>query len=164
MELAAHSSGLLDLPFEEGLVTAYGASLPDPRWAEAGDMDNVVVVLRFESGALGAVDASRVAGYGFESSTELVGSLATARIGTSRSTHVDWLTPERVSADHVADYLERHEAAYLRQLEHFVARVLRGEPTPPDGADGLAALMLSLAAEESAQAGRPVRVALEAGV
>ena len=140
-------------------VMAYGASLSHPGWAEAGDMDNAVVLLRFEGGALGVVDASRVAGYGFESSTEVVGSLATARIGTGRATHVDWLTPGRVSADHVADYAARHAPAYLAELEHFVGAILRSEPVEPGGADGLAALALCLAAEESAQAGRPVRPA-----
>ena len=137
-------------------VTALGASLSSPAYAEAGDMDTAAVLLRFASGALGLVDASRVAGYGFESSTELVGAKATARIGSGRATHLDWLTPGRITADHVADYVERHAEAYRRELEAFVDRVRRGRPVEPGGADGLAALVLSLAAERSVREGRAV--------
>src|SRR5918912_3206399 len=62
-------------------VTAFGAALSDPAFAEVGDVDNAVVALRFAGGALGVIDESRVAGYGYESSTEVVGSRATVRIG-----------------------------------------------------------------------------------
>jgi myo-inositol 2-dehydrogenase/D-chiro-inositol 1-dehydrogenase len=139
-------------------VTALGASLSSPAYAEADDMDNAAVLLRFESGALGLVDASRVAGYGFESSTELVGSKATARIGDGRATRLDWLTPGRIAADHVADFVERHAEAYRLELEAFVERVRRGEPVEPTGADGLAALVLALAAERSVREARRVRL------
>ena len=37
-------------------------------------------MLRFASGALGLLDGSRVAGYGFETGVEVVGSAATARV------------------------------------------------------------------------------------
>ncbi|TME35770.1 MAG: oxidoreductase, partial [Chloroflexi bacterium] len=51
-------------------VSAFGAALTDPAFAAVGDMDNAVVVVRFASGALGVIDNSRAAGYGYECSTE----------------------------------------------------------------------------------------------
>jgi len=65
---------------EVGSVSAHGAALSEPGIAEIGDFDSAVVVLTFTSGALGVVDISRVAGYGYDSSTELVGRHATVRI------------------------------------------------------------------------------------
>src|SRR3989442_10648746 len=55
-------------------LTAVGAALSDPEFAEAGDVDNAIVTLRFANGALGVIDNSRVAGYGYHFSTEIVGS------------------------------------------------------------------------------------------
>src|SRR5437870_10564092 len=57
-------------------VTAFGAALSSA-FAQIDDVDNAAVVLRFTNGALGVIDESRVAGYGYECSTEVLGSLAT---------------------------------------------------------------------------------------
>ena len=46
-------------------VTAHGAALSDPAFEAADDVDNAVVVLRFANGALGVIDESRAAGYGY---------------------------------------------------------------------------------------------------
>src|SRR5438128_9563317 len=104
-------------------VSAFGAALSDPSFATVGDIDNAVVVLRFASGALGVIDNSRVAGYGYECSTEVMGSRATARIGYHRRLNVEWLTPGGATVDYVANFLERHPRAYLLELEDFAAAV-----------------------------------------
>ena len=46
-------------------VYATGAALSDPRFAEVGDIDTALVTLRFAAGALGVIDNSRSAGYGY---------------------------------------------------------------------------------------------------
>jgi predicted dehydrogenase len=48
-------------------VTAHGAALSDPGFTDIGDIDTAVVTLRFASGALGVIDGSRTAGYGYAS-------------------------------------------------------------------------------------------------
>jgi predicted dehydrogenase len=48
-------------------VSAHGAA-SDPAFAEVGDIDTAVVVLKFASGALGIIDNSRGARYGYECS------------------------------------------------------------------------------------------------
>ncbi len=78
-------------------VSAQGAALSDPGFAEIGDFDTAIVVLTFASGALGVVDISRVAGYGYDSSTELVGSRATVRIDEPFLHGYEWRTPGAVS-------------------------------------------------------------------
>jgi myo-inositol 2-dehydrogenase/D-chiro-inositol 1-dehydrogenase len=99
--------------------------------------DTALSVLRFEDGALGVIDNTRSAGYGFECSAELMGSEATLRIGRDRR-------PPH------ADHIQRHRTAYLDELRHFVDCVRSGcEPTV-GGDDAVAALRLSLAAERCA--------------
>jgi predicted dehydrogenase len=112
------------------------------------------ISLRFESGALGLIDVSRRAGYGFECSAELVGTRATARLGAAfGSAGVELLRDGRASARLAADHAERHAAAYVAELDHFGAMALGARPRGADGADAVAALQLALLARESAASG-----------
>ena len=138
-------------------VTAVGAALSDPGFEEVGDIDNAVITLRFASGALGVMDNSRVAGYGYECSSEILGHRGTLRIGNHRRVSVETLTPGRACRDHVPDFVERFAEAYREEISHFV-RVVRGEAEPrPNGADA-AATVLARAAERSHREGRTVRL------
>lgn len=143
-------------------VTAFGAALSDPGFDEVGDIDNAVVVLRFESGALGILDNSRVAGYGYECSSEIMGSRATLRIDNHRRVAVQTLTPNRVCQDYVSDFVERFADAYRLELEHFLAAVREEREPEVGGADDAAAVTLARAAERSYREGRTVRLAREA--
>ena len=54
--------------------------------------------------------------------------------------------------------LVRAAAAYRAEMDTFVAGVTQGKPLAPTGEDGLKALILADAAEESAKSGKSVRV------
>jgi myo-inositol 2-dehydrogenase/D-chiro-inositol 1-dehydrogenase len=116
---------------------------------------SATISLRFESGALGLIDVSRRAGYGFECSAELVGSRGTARARRSRG-RVELLRDGLVSAALPADHARHHEAAYVAELEHFGQVVLGGEARGAGGDDAVAALKLALLARRSAALGAPV--------
>jgi predicted dehydrogenase len=115
-----------------------------------GDGETAVTVLRFESGALGVVDNTRTAGYGFECAAEVMGTDATLRIGTgSRAPDVERLTEDGLLVPLPADHIERHRTAYLEEMRQFVRCVEDGEPPAVGGDDAVAALALALAAERS---------------
>ncbi len=137
-------------------VAAFGAALSDPSFAEVGDIDNAVIVLRFVGGALGVIDNSRVAGYGYECSTEVMGSRATVRIGDHRRRRLRWLVPGECTVDHVSDFMERYPQAYRDELEDFAVAVRDDREVRVTGDDGLAALRLCQAAQRSWEEGRPV--------
>jgi predicted dehydrogenase len=120
-------------------VTAFGAALSDPAFADAGDVDNAVVALRFAGGALGVIDNSRVAGYGYECSTEVMGSKATVRVDHHRRAHVEWLSSGAATVDYVADFTQRYPRAYLLELESFARAVRDDRPVAVTGEDALAA-------------------------
>jgi myo-inositol 2-dehydrogenase/D-chiro-inositol 1-dehydrogenase len=142
-------------------VTAFGAALADPAIGELGDVDNALVVLRFAGGALGVIDNSREAGYGYECSTEVMGSKATVRIAGHRRRHSEWLTPGSAAVDWVADFTERYPHAYRRELETFARSIREGTPSAVSGEDALAAFVLAQACERSFREGRGVRLAHE---
>lgn len=140
-------------------VTAFGAALSDPLFAELGDLDNTVVVVRFVGGGLGTLENSRVSGYGFDANTEVVAEHGTLRVRRDRRHHVELLRKNSVTVDFVTDFLERFAYAYLREVEAFAMTIRDGVPPTPDGADGVAAARLCEAATTSYREGRTVRLA-----
>jgi myo-inositol 2-dehydrogenase/D-chiro-inositol 1-dehydrogenase len=137
-------------------VSAHGSALSDPRLAEIGDIDTAVVVLHFASGALGVIDNSRAAGYGYECSTEVMGALATVRIDHPQHHHYEWRTPGWARQDLVRDFEQRYPQAYTEELEAFARAVIEGTPPRVTAQDALAAFDLAQAATRSWRSGLPV--------
>ena len=136
-------------------VTAHGAA-SDPAFAALGDIDTAVCVLRFANGALGVIDNSRSARYGYECSTEVMGTLATVRVEAPRP--VEWRTPGQAGYPLARDFEERYPAAYAAELDAFARCVLDGTPPRVTGRDALAAFDLAVAATESWRTGTTVTV------
>ena len=65
-----------------------GECLVFPELREVGDIDNAVVNLKFENGAVGNVDVSRNAIYGYDIRTEVIGSEGSVFIGGLQGTMV----------------------------------------------------------------------------
>jgi inositol 2-dehydrogenase len=139
-------------------VSAHGAALSDPRFAETGDIDTAVVVLRFAGGALGVIDNSRAAGYGYECSTEVMGRNATVRIDHPQYRHYEWRTPGWAARGLPRDFEQRYPDAYAAELEDFARCVAEGRPPGVTAYDALAAFDLARAADLSWRHGRAVTV------
>jgi len=127
-------------------VSAHGAALCDPRFAEAGDIDTAVVVLRF------------AAGYGYECSTEVMGRQATVRIDHPQYRHYEWRTPGWAARGLPRDFEQRYPDAYAAELEAFARCVAEGRPPRVTACDALAAFDLARAADLSWRHGCAVTV------
>jgi inositol 2-dehydrogenase len=134
-------------------VSAHGAAT-DPAFAALGDIDTAVVVLRFENGALGVIDNSRSARYGYECSTEVMGTKATVRVEAPRP--LEWRTPGQATYPLARDFEERYPVAYAAEFDAFARCVLDGTAPRVTGRDALAAFDLALAATESWRTGTTV--------
>ena len=141
---------------EVASLSAHGAALSDPGFATIGDFDTAVVVLRFQSGALGVLDISRVAGYGYESSAELVGSRATVRVDEPFVHGYEWRTPGCAGRPLVQTFDRRYAGAFAAELEQFARSIVDDTPPLVTGADALLAFDLALAADKSCRLGQPV--------
>jgi len=137
-------------------VFAMGANLVDPMFAKYGDIDTCAVSIRFESGALGTIDASRRSGFGYDVRTEIFGSKSAVMIGETRDTPLYRLDGAGVWSDHIYWFLERFDAAYVAEIRAFVECLRSNEPVPITGADGRAALAMAYAAEASMAENAPV--------
>ena len=139
-------------------VAAFGAALSDPMFEELGDVDNAMIVLRATSGALGLIETSRVAGYGFESGLEVLGSDGACRVAGGRADGVELYRDGTIAARHRRDFLERFESAYPRELDGFARAVAERTPPRVGGRDGLSAMRLCEAAVRSYERGETVDV------
>jgi inositol 2-dehydrogenase len=140
------------------VVQAVGATLAFPELATVGDRDNVAALLTFANGCLGVVDLTRSGMYGYDITTEVLGTEGTIRIGYIRETPILVMTRNTVAHDTVPYFMERFERAYALQLENFAENVLRDRPAPITIQDGVEALRVALAATRACETGQRVEV------
>jgi scyllo-inositol 2-dehydrogenase (NAD+) len=139
-------------------VYAEGGTLAFPQLNAVGDIDNAVVNMLFEGGALGNVEVSRNAVYGYDIRTEILGTEGGLNIGYYQHTPLLIMTRQGIQHDMVPYIIERFGDAYLAQTKDFVERVLDGRGPAVDAHDARAALAIGLAATRSYHEGRPVEL------
>lgn len=140
-------------------VYARAAVLVDPMFQRAGDWDTTAVTLSFASGALGLIDNSRKAVYGYDQRVEVFGSEGMVTVqNNTPDTHIHFNRSGVHSALPLHFFMERYTDSYLREMQAFVDAVLAGRPAPVGPRDGLAAVEIALAAARSARENRPVRI------
>ena len=139
-------------------VYALGKVLVYPKLAEFGDVDNAVVSMTFENGALSNIDFSRNARYGYDIRAEVLGDEGALFIGGLQDTSLSVLSPDGVTHDVFPWYPQRFADGFLREVAAFVDAVQAGRTPQPGGLDGRRALGIGVAALESWRSGHPVRV------
>ena len=144
---------------EVATVSAIGGTLAYPELATIGDIDNAIATLVFTNGRLGVIDLTRNGFYGYDISTELLGTAGTVRIGYIRETPILMMTKNSIAHDTVPYFMERFERAYTLQLQNFAQNVLADRDPPVKVADGVEALRVALAATEACRSGKSVAVA-----
>ena len=133
--------------------------LVDPAIGEAGDVDTAIINLKFENGALGVIDNSRRAAYGYDQRIEVFGSLGAAMAANDTPTNVTIMNNDGVTTDKpLYFFLERYMQSFRDEMVQFVDAVLNDKATPTTGTDGLNSILVALAAKKSVQEGRPVKI------
>ena len=139
-------------------VYSIGGVLAYPEMKSIGDIDNGIVNMYFKNGALGVVDLSRNAVFGYDIRCEILGTKATLQIGYLRETPMLILNKQGVTHDVVPHFMERFELAYLVQIQNFVNNVLNNNEPSITATDGIEALTIALAATKSFKENRPVEI------
>mgnify|MGYP000426808340 CR=1 FL=1 len=147
------------MPGEVEEVYARGSVLIDERIEEADDVDTAAVVLKFEGGAIGLIDNSRKAAYGYDQRLEVLGSQGKVEVSNPRETQIEVSDGEGSQKDSVLHFFtERYEEAYQNEMEDYTEYILCGEKSPASGEDGRMAVVLADAAELSRKENRPVKL------
>ena len=140
-------------------VVAYGTNKIDPFFAKYDDVDTAIVMLKFANGAIGVIDNSRAARYGYDQRVEVHCDKGCVQDGN------DLIDMSMIStADGVVCekptwfFLERYNNAFIAEVKDFIDAVANDAPVPVDGHDGLMAVKIAIAAKGSLKENRPVQV------
>jgi len=140
-------------------VHAYGAALVDPEIGKAGDIDTAVISLKFANGALGIIENSRKAVYGYDQRVEVFGAKGTAMADNNTPTSMVVLNESGTIRDKpLYFFLERYKTAFVAEMQAFVDAIREDKPTLVSGKDGLVPVLIAMAAKESLKTGKPVQV------
>ena len=122
--------------------------------------DNAVVTLRFANDAIGTVDGTCPAEYGYDARVEVVGTRGLLTVGEVQGMAILSATDR----DHGGvrpvhrTWPDRFDWGYLNEIEAFVAAARGGEHSGAGGADGRAAVEAVVAANRSWLEDRPVEL------
>ena len=140
-------------------VYAKGAVLVDPAIGAEGDVDTALVTLTFENGAIGIIDNSRQAVYGYDQRLEVFGSEGAVQdendipntVVLSRADGTSYGTAYQVMWD-------RYTQAFISEMRAFADAVIHDKVPPVTDLDGLYPVLMAAAANKSLKEGRPVKI------
>lgn len=141
-------------------VYASGSVLVHQAFADADDVDNAVVLLKFAGGAHATLAGGRHDPVGYDHRIEVLGSKDSLVAGVDARTPLNSLEPggHVAGPDAYPGFPERFHRAYVNEVDLFT-RVVTGEVVNPSPArESLISLRLAEACEQSRRTGAPVRI------
>jgi myo-inositol 2-dehydrogenase/D-chiro-inositol 1-dehydrogenase/scyllo-inositol 2-dehydrogenase (NAD+) len=124
--------------------------------------DNAVVSLRFASGAIGTIDGTCPAEYGYDARAEVLGTEGLLIVGENHSLPLLGIRSRgKGERPTWSSWPQRFEPGYREELAGFVRSAVSGSPPVVGAVDGRAAVAAVVASNTSWLEGRPVT--LEAG-
>lgn len=140
-------------------IYAIGGVLVEPELNEFGDIDTSLVTLKFANGAVGAIDNSRQAVYGYDQRLEVFCTNGTAMAENERENVAVKGKPDGFHSSRIPHFfMNRYASCYVEEVRQFIECVRENKPTPVSGEDGRAAVVLGYAAWKSFRENRPVKI------
>ena len=140
-------------------IYTQAAVMVDPAIGEAGDVDTVVMLLKFKNGVIATIDNSRKAVYGYDQRVEVFGSGGSISTGNCYPNEAVVSTGAEIRRDLPLNFfMERYAQSYANELREFVDCVLEDKPVPVTGADARVPVVMALAAMKSRRERRPVKL------
>lgn len=140
-------------------VYTNGVVLVDPAIGEAGDVDTAIVTLKFANGAIGVINNSRKAVYGYDQRVEVFGSQGCITADNETPNLTTLYTESGVMREKpLYFFLERYNEAFIAEEQGFVDSVLQNKPTLVNATDGLKPVLIAMAAKKSLETGMPVKL------
>jgi predicted dehydrogenase len=132
----------------------------DARQTHPDFYDNVLANFRFSDGTLGEVDGTCPCHYGYDARVEILCEKGLLMVGSVAEQGVVKVSVDgQVVGRAVKSWRNLFKDAYLAEMEHFVACVREDKQPRVTGHDGLKAVAMVVAVNESLRYGRPVEVA-----
>jgi myo-inositol 2-dehydrogenase/D-chiro-inositol 1-dehydrogenase len=140
-------------------IYADGGVRVDPEIGKAGDLDTVLIVLRFKNGVMGTIDNIRKAVYGYDQRVEILGSNGAIATENCYPNQAIISTGSAIRRDLPLNFfMDRYTESFVNELREFVQAVLQDKAVPVSGLDGRVAVLMALAARKSYDERTPVRL------
>jgi len=140
-------------------VYTKAAVMVDPEIGKAGDVDTAVITLTFANGAIGVIDNSRKAVYGYDQRVEIFGSKGMACADNNYPENHRYFASDGVHGSLPLNFfMERYLEAYANEMKIFCESVINNLPLPVSGNDGLMSVAIAMAAKKSYLENRPVEL------
>lgn len=140
-------------------VFSMGNVLVDKRIGKEGDIDTAITTLKFENGAIGTIDNSRKAVYGYDQRLEIFGSKGAVSVGNNKAENFVY---SNESGEHSSlplnFFMERYTDSYFSEIKEFVDALVNNYELSVNGNDGLKAVEIALAAKRSLKENRPIKL------
>jgi myo-inositol 2-dehydrogenase/D-chiro-inositol 1-dehydrogenase len=133
--------------------------LVDPEIGKAGDVDTAIITLSFANGAIGVIDNSRKAVYGYDQRVEIFGSKGMVCADNNYPENHRYFAADGVHGSLPLNFfMDRYLEAYANEMKIFCDAVVNDLPLPVSGDDGLKSVAIALAAKKSHVENRKVLI------
>ena len=140
-------------------VYTKGSVLVDPEIGKAGDIDTAIITLTFSNGAIGVIDNSRKAVYGYDQRVEIFGSKGMVCADNNYPENHRYYSSDGVYGSLPLNFfMERYLDAYANEMKIFCDSIINDLALPVDGNDGLMSVAIASAAKKSYLEHRPVKL------
>jgi myo-inositol 2-dehydrogenase/D-chiro-inositol 1-dehydrogenase len=140
-------------------VFARGTVLVDPEIGKAGDIDTAITTLVFEDNSMAVIDNCREAVYGYDQRLEVFGSGGMLMADNQLKDSHKWYGKTGSSGSLPLDFfMDRYARSYEIEIDEFIQALRHKKSLPVSGEDGLASLMIGLAAGRSVIENRIIRM------
>lgn len=140
-------------------VYVSGGVLMHPFFKECGDLDTVVITLKFKNGAIGVIDNCRRAVYGYDQRAEIFGSKGMINVGNKLIDTVE-LSDSKNTTKALLPYffMEHYGDSFINEMKEFVQCIIKDTNPSVTGIDGKIPIILAIASKLSHENNRPVKV------
>ncbi len=140
-------------------IHALANSLVSEEIRGIGDVDTTMISLKFKSGALGCINNSRKAVYGYDQRIEVFGSKGSLSTLNKPETQVSLLDEHGVHMDrNLYFYKERYPESFVEEILAFINTIKQDTEPPATAKDAEIAVLLAKAAKDSYEQKKPIQL------
>ncbi len=161
LDMSIHDFDMARYLIDDEVVELYAAGgvMVEPEIGKAGDIDTAVITLRYAGGAIGTIDNSRQAVYGYDQRVEVFGSEGMVGVTNRKPDTAEWSTSDGVQSSlPLFFFIERYTDSYIAEMRGFIESVQRDRDPLVTGLDGRIPVVMGYAAKRSYAENRPVRL------
>ncbi|MYV17524.1 Gfo/Idh/MocA family oxidoreductase [Furfurilactobacillus milii] len=142
-------------------VEAYGltSNIAAPDLADIGEFETGVAQLKMDGGVIATLIGGRHAAHGNQVELEVMGSNGWLRVGEHPDLNrVTVFSENGVSRPSLQSFGARFDEAFLDEVQDFISNIAKGQQPEVTVEDGIRALKIAKACQESANTGKLVNI------